>query len=266
MTIDTPTMTDETTTSEYARLNDQVRRLLDFKKNNVKGRNRTPCPQCATNVDITANKCPQCASDIADHTSNVRAQLARLNTITTELDQLHSKYMEYREEEASMQPIGERLRRMISAPAMAAGIRTVLPSLLVFFAFVAALRIIGNGPLFWAGSIAAAFVAYSLLKKSSFKYYVTVEVYRAALIVGLIIMMSGAAASPLSGWSFFSGDRVEVVRPVVNIRQSATTDSPIVATASNGDKLTVIEQRGSWYNVKTGDGQTGWVHSSLVKD
>ncbi|MCH7548617.1 MAG: SH3 domain-containing protein [Candidatus Krumholzibacteriota bacterium] len=268
MTIDMPTMTDEPTAGEYARINDQVRALLDFKKHNVKGRNKTPCPECATHVGINANKCPQCASDIADHTSNVRARLAQLDKITTELDQLHSKYMEYRGEEAAMQPIVERVRRIISAPQMAAGIKTVLPSFLLFFAFIATLRIIGNGPLFWAGSLAGGFVAYSLLKKSAFKYYVTVELYRAALIVGLIVMMSGAAAAPLSGWSMsmFSTNRVEVVRPVVNVRESATTDSRIVATANNGDKLTVIEKRGAWYNVKTSDGQTGWVHSSLVKD
>jgi len=59
---------------------------------------------------------------------------------------------------------------------------------------------------------------------------------------------------------------VEVVRPVANIRESATTDSQIVATANDGDKLTVLERRGAWYKVKTSDGQTGWVYSSLVKD
>jgi hypothetical protein len=266
MTVDTPTMTEATTTKEYARRNDQVRRLLDFKKSNVKGRNRTPCPECATPVDINANKCPQCASEIADHTANVRAQLAELDKITAELDQLHSKYMEYREEEAAMQPFGERIRRVIAAPQMAAGFKTVLPSFLLFFAFIATLRIIGNGPLFWAGSLAAGFVAYSLLKKSAFRYYVTVDLYRAALIVGLVIMMSGAASTPLSGWSMFSTDRVEVVSSVANIRESATTDSRIVATANDGDKLTVLERRGAWYKVKTSDGQTGWVYSSLVKD
>ena len=165
-----------------------------------------------------------------------------------------------------MQPLREKVRRVISGPQMAAGFKTVLPSFLLFFAFIATLRIIGHGPLFWAGSLAAGVVAYSLLKKSAFKYYVTVDLYRAALIVGLIIMMSGAASAPLSGWSMFSTDRVEVVRPVANIRESATTDSQIVATANDGDKLTVLERRGAWYKVKTSDGQTGWVYSSLVKD
>lgn len=269
MTVETPTMTRSTSTQEYARLNDEVRRLLDFRKSSVKGRNRTPCPECATPVDINANRCPHCASDIAKHTVNVREHLAELDEITAELDQLHDRYMEYREEEAAMQPLREKLRRVISGPQMAAGFKTVLPSFLLFFAFIATLRIIGHGPLFWAGSLAAAFVAYSLLKKSAFKHYITVDLYRTVLIVGFIIMMSGAASAPLSGWSMFSAvsaDRVEVVRPVANIRESATTDSRIVTTAIIGDELTVLERSGAWYKIKTGDGQTGWVYSSLVKD
>ena len=192
MTVDRPTTTSKTTTQEYARLNDEVRHLLDFKKSNVKGRNRTPCPECATPVDINAKKCPQCASDIAGHTANVRQHLAELDEHTAELDQLHNRYIEYREEEAAMQPFLEKIRRLVSGPQMAAGFNTVLPSFLLFFAFIATLRIIGNGPLFWASLLAGGFVAYSVLKKSSFKYYVTVELYRAVLIVGLIIMMSGA--------------------------------------------------------------------------
>ena len=144
-----------------------------------------------------------------------------------------------------MRPFLEKIRRVASGPQMAAGFKTILPSFLLFFAFIATLRIIGNGPLFWAGSIAGGFVAYSVLKKSSYKYYVSVELYRAVLIVGLIIMMSGATAAPLSGWSVFSTDRVEVIRPVANIRASATTDARIVSTASRGDKLTVIEKQGA---------------------
>ena len=56
MTIDERTSDSHTSPMDYARLNDEVRRLLDFKKSNLKGRNRTPCPECATPVDINANK------------------------------------------------------------------------------------------------------------------------------------------------------------------------------------------------------------------
>jgi hypothetical protein len=165
-----------------------------------------------------------------------------------------------------MQPLTERVRRAVSKPQLAAGIKTILPAFLLFFAFVATLRIMGNGPLFWAGSIAAGFVAYSLLKRSSYRYYVTVDLYRAVLVLGLVIMMSGAISAPQSGWSLFSSKRVEVVAPSANIRASASTDSPVVATASSGDKLSLIEKQGAWYHVKMKDGQTGWVHESVVKD
>lgn len=264
VTVDAPRSVGSTSTREYGHLNDEVRRLLDFKKSNVKGRNRTPCPACATPVDINANKCPHCATDIADHTRNVRDQLTALDRITEELDRLHSSFIECREEEAAMQPLVERVRRAISGPQARVGIKTVLPAFLLFFAFIATLRVIGNGPLFWIGSIAAGVVAYSVLERSRLRHYVTVDLYRAVLILGLIVMMSGAISAPSSGWSLFA-DRVEVVRPLANIRASATTDSRVVATATQGDKLTVLEKQGSWYRVKK-NGQTGWIHSSLVED
>jgi hypothetical protein len=250
---------------DYGRLNDEVRRLLDFKKSNMKGRNRTPCPECATPIDINANKCPHCASEIAAHTENVRQHLTEFDEINAELDQFHSRFMEYREEEAAMQPFLERCQRTFSGPQMVAGLKTVLPAFLLFFAFLAALRIIGNGPLFWAGLVGGGVVAFSLLKKSSHRHYVTVELYRGVLIIGLMVMMTGATAIPLSDWSAFSTDRVEVIRPTANIRESATTDSRIVGTARQGDKLTVVERQGTWYQVKTKDGKTGWVYASLVK-
>lgn len=265
VTVDAPRATGSATTQEYGRLNDEVRRLLDFKKGNVRGRNRTPCPACATPIDINANKCPHCASEIADHTKNVRRKLTALDQITAELDKLHSSYIECREEEAAMQPLAERVRRVISAPQAAAGIKTVLPSFLLFFAFVATLRILGSGLLFWAGSIAGGVVAYSVLKKSTYRYYVTVDLYRAALIVGLVIMMSGAISAPGPGWSFSFADRVEVVQPLANIRESATTDSDVVITATQGEKLKIVERQGSWYRVEK-NGRTGWIHSSLVKE
>ena len=266
MKLETTPTQARTSTEDYARLNEEVKRLLDFKKSNVRGRSRTPCPECATAIDVQANKCPQCGSEVAAHTARVREHLAELEETTAEIERLHRRYMEYREEESAMQPIVERVRRIVSDPQMADGFKTVLPAFLLFFAFLATLRILGNGPLFWAGSIAGGVVAYSILKKTSYKHYATVELYRAVLIVGLLILMSGAIRVPLSGWSIASGNRVEVVRPLANIRESASTDSRIVVTAKAGDKLTVLEKQAEWYRVKTADGQSGWLHSSLVAD
>ena len=65
--------------------------------------------------------------------------------------------------------------------------------------------------------------------------------------------------------TFRNDDTVEVQGSTVNIRQGASTSSRIISTVKRGDKLEVIEKTGSWYQIKTESGRTGWVHSSLVK-
>ena len=49
-----------------------------------------------------------------------------------------------------------------------------------------------------------------------------------------------------------------------NIRSAATVESKIVVTLEKGDKLRVIEKRGSWYKVKLPRKKIGWVHRSVV--
>ncbi|MBQ1501147.1 MAG: SH3 domain-containing protein [Firmicutes bacterium] len=60
---------------------------------------------------------------------------------------------------------------------------------------------------------------------------------------------------------------VTVTADSVNIRQSATTDSGIVATVSSGTVLTYIDQTSAdgytWYNIRTSGGSTGWIRSDL---
>jgi len=138
----------------------------------------------------------------------------------------------------------------------------------------AALRVMGNGPLFWGITLPSGFIAYFLLKRSNLRRYVTIDLYRAALVVGLILVISGATITirSLPGWSDVSSNDVSsnssvvVQRPAANIRASATTDSRVLTTVSQGDKLEVLGRQGAWYNIKTEDGQTGWVYSSLVKE
>ena len=267
MPVETEIPTRQQTIREYTSLNAEAKRLLDFKKKNVKKRNQTPCPECATLIQISANRCPHCASDIGDHTTRIREELGKLKDITAELHELHNSYMECYEEESAVRPFWERARGFFSDPRMREDLKTILPSFLLFFVLVAALRVMGNGPLFWGITLPGGFIAYSLLKKSNLRRHVTIDLYRAVLVVGLILIMSGAATLSLPVWSDAdaSFNSVEVQRPVANIRESATTDSRVLTTASQGDELEVIGRQGAWYNVKTEDGQTGWVYSSLVK-
>jgi hypothetical protein len=173
---------------------------------------------------------------------------------------------EYTNPNAGARPsFWDRVKGLFMGPRTGEQLKIVLPSFLLFFGLITALRIIGNGPLFWSAAIAGGVIAYYLLTKSNFRRYVTVDLYRAALIVGLIVVMN-SAVGPWSGSRDVSSKSVEVQRPVANIRESATTDSRIVTTASQGDKLTVLDQEGAWYNIKTKDGQTGWVYASLVEE
>ena len=265
MVVETQTPTSLETITEYTNLNAEAKRLLSFKKKNIKKHNQTECPECATLVHINANKCPHCGSDISDKTVEIREELTKLKEITAELHELHNRYMECHEEEAGMRPFWEKVKRLISEPRMREDMKVILPSFLLFFALIVSLRLMGNWPIFWSVSLACGFFAYSLLKKSNFRRYITVDLYRAILIAGLVIVMSGATIGPMPGWTKMSSDSVVVQQPVVNIRESTTTKSRVVTTASQGDKLRVLDQQGSWYKVKTNDGQTGWVYSTLVK-
>ena len=85
-------------------LDAEAKRLLEFKKQNIKKNDLTPCPQCATLVNINANKCPQCTSDISKHTQTVREQLDRLNQVTAQLHELHKREMEVYQQEAGSKP------------------------------------------------------------------------------------------------------------------------------------------------------------------
>jgi hypothetical protein len=58
---------------------------------------------------------------------------------------------------------------------------------------------------------------------------------------------------------------VTVVWTVVNIREGSGDDYPVVATAKQGDKLTVIGESGLWFNVRLEGGQQGWINSRVVK-
>ncbi|NIO28506.1 MAG: SH3 domain-containing protein [Candidatus Latescibacteria bacterium] len=266
MVVETQIPTRQETIREYTSLNAEAKRLLDFKKKNVKKHNQTPCPECATLIQINANKCPHCSSDIGDHTAKIREELGKLKGITVELHELHNRYMECHEEESAAHSFWERAKGFISDPRMREDLKIVLPAFLLFFVLIAALRVMGNGPLFWSTTLAGGFIAYYLLKKSNFRRYVTIDLYRAALVLGLILVISGATTRPLPGWPDMSLNTVEVQRSVANIRESATTNSQVVTTANQGDKLKVLDRQGAWYKVQTKDGQTGWVYSSLVKD
>ncbi len=64
---------------------------------------------------------------------------------------------------------------------------------------------------------------------------------------------------------FFSGSGSEEERERNSVG-SYTTAPRIFSEVSPGDQVTVLDSDGPWFKVKTRQGKTGWVFSTLVKD
>jgi len=239
-------------------------RLQDFKKDHVKRNNQTPCPACATYVSINANKCPHCSSDIAANNALVRESLRRLEEITAELETMREEHME-RFRDAPRPPLSERFRTFLSDPQTREDSKIVVPSLLLIFAGLTVLRLMGYQAIFWAVAIVGGVFAYTLFSKLGIKRFVTIDLYRSVLVFGLLAVMASAATQPSSWWVGTGTNAVQVLGSTINIRAAHTTQSAVLATAHKGDRLKVIERRNQWYNVQTRDGQVGWVHASLVE-
>jgi len=67
--------------------------------------------------------------------------------------------------------------------------------------------------------------------------------------------------APSSG----STNVVTVTWTSANIRSGAGNEFPVLATVNQGDTLTIIGERGDWFNVRLEDGKEGWINSRVVK-
>ena len=92
--------------------------------------------------------------------------------------------------------------------------------------------------------------AIRLLKKGS------VHPNPSQLIKGLELSASNeSAASQVQG---------TITGVTVNLRSKPSTNSPIIVQIAKGEKVTVIEQTGSFYKIKTAAGKTGYVSKDFV--
>ncbi len=248
------------------RLKEEASRLMEFKRENVRN-DETPCPQCATPVNIRAAKCPHCTSDISQHTNKVRTELARLKEVTAELDDLHHQELELLKHEAGQKPIWKRIESFLSEPKFVQDLKLVLPFLIGFFGLAIYASTVLSGFLFLLTALAGGFVVLLLFKKWGLKKYVTVDFYRGILIAGLFVLITNTTFNTATFWPTVSviNQTVVVNSEKANIRELPDTSSPIVAESSRGNVLVVVERKDSWYKVKTPSGAVGWVHSSLLR-
>jgi len=65
-----------------------------------------------------------------------------------------------------------------------------------------------------------------------------------------------------SGGSTFTPYLVKVTADVLNVRQKATTSSPITTQIKNGGVFTIVAEDGKWGKLKSG---AGWIHLDYTK-
>lgn len=69
------------------------------------------------------------------------------------------------------------------------------------------------------------------------------------------------------GWihSRLVREMVVVIGEGVRLRQAGSTSAPTVATATKGEELGKVGQRGNWFEIALGDGERGWIWRELVQ-
>lgn len=86
-------------------------------------------------------------------------------------------------------------------------------------------------------------------------------IFRALWIKSLVICLGCLI---LSGSLAFAQERVSVTANIANMRSGPSTKSDQLWQVEKYHPLIVIEKKGKWYKVKDFEGDTAWVHNSLL--
>ena len=74
-----------------------------------------------------------------------------------------------------------------------------------------------------------------------------------ALLAAIVLHSGGKKGLPK-----FQAETVTVLPLRIRIRTQPSARAPVVATATSGEELQMVEDEGAWVRVQTGDGLTGW--------
>ncbi len=80
-------------------------------------------------------------------------------------------------------------------------------------------------------------------------------------LLGLIILKTGGGQKQEAA----KLETLTVLPVRIRIRTEPNARAPVVATASNGDRLTLLEDRGGWVRVQTADGLAGWAERANLE-
>lgn len=251
--------------SQQSLLYAEARRLLDFKRQHITRQNQTPCPECAVPVSVQARKCPHCGSEIAEYTDAARQALGELNALTREIAELHSRELSRYAEGIRARSLRERAALFFADPQVQRDLRILLPAALLLFVVLVLVRVSASGLVFWLVAPLAGSLAWVTLRRSGVNHYVAVDLYRTLLAAGLGVLLCSALFAPRGFWPTSLTPTVSVKVQGANLRQQATADSKVVGSAARGERLHVVDRSGSWFRVRTDEGETGWIYADLVE-
>jgi len=80
-------------------------------------------------------------------------------------------------------------------------------------------------------------------------------------LLALLILRTGKQHEPPPPLS----ETLSVMSLRLRLRTQPTANAPVVATATNGEKLIVLEDRGAWVRVQDDDGMTGWAERNSLE-
>lgn len=80
-------------------------------------------------------------------------------------------------------------------------------------------------------------------------------------LLALIILRSGGHKTPAGP----TAETVMVLPLRIRIRTEPNARAPVVATATSGEQLQMLEDEGAWVRVQTGDGLTGWAERANLE-
>lgn len=81
-------------------------------------------------------------------------------------------------------------------------------------------------------------------------------------LLALIILRKGDGEAPKQ----LAANETMTVLPVrIRVRTEPNARAPVVATATSGERVTLLEDRGAWVRVKTGEGLEGWAERANLE-
>ena len=80
-------------------------------------------------------------------------------------------------------------------------------------------------------------------------------------LLGLIIVRTGGD----DGKATAATETLTVLPIRIRVRTEPNARAPVVATATTGERLTMLEDRGAWVRVQTSEGLSGWAERSNLE-